>query len=111
MTHQEFLNALIFLVLTPLISVDRKQNQTKLMNVRAFRLDDLPGDSPHKYLLAPTYLHWSSGPPSSSMVIYNTLHAHALDFPSAEVNTELPSSKLFHFNQERFKKVFPMLHK
>lgn len=60
---QEFLNALIFLVLNPLISVDRKQNQNKLMNVRAFRLDDLPGDSPHKYLLAPTYLHWSSGSP------------------------------------------------
>lgn len=33
MTQQEFLNALIFLVLNSLISVDRKQNQTKLMNV------------------------------------------------------------------------------
>lgn len=84
MIPQEFLNALILLVLTSLISVDRKQNQTELMNVRAFRLGDLPGDSPHKYLLAPhipTLVFWSS--PLSSVVIYNTLHAHARDFPSA----------------------------
>lgn len=62
---QEFLNVWIFLVLNPLISMDGKQNQSKLMNVRGFRFDDLPGDSPHKYLMAPTYLHWSSGPPPS----------------------------------------------
>lgn len=83
MTHQDFLNVLIFPILNIMISVDRKQNQTKLMNVRAFRLDNLPGDSPHKSVGPHILTLVFCPPPPPSMVIYNTLHAHACDFPSA----------------------------
>lgn len=61
----ELANVLILLVLDPLISMVRKQDHSQLMNVRAFGVDDLPGDSSHKHLMAPTYLHCSSGPPPS----------------------------------------------
>lgn len=88
----DFGNGSILLLQTPLISMDGSRERAGQRISEASRL------TTSLWRLAPTNIRWplhTYTPPTTTTtttlpLIYNTLHTHAWDFPSDELDTEFP---------------------